>query len=77
MTAPTGFIETVADIDALPILVAADYIAVISKLAPSAGGAKTMTLLRGGERLAVGTEYNQFVQRLALCVGEDESRKGT
>ena len=77
MTAPPGFIETVADIDALPILVAAGEIMLISKLAPSAGDAKTMILLRSGERLTIATEYNQIVHRLALCVGTDESRKGT
>ena len=72
MTTPRGFVETVADVDTLPTLIAADYIMLVSKLAPSAGGAKTMLLLRGGERLAVGTEYNQIVHRLALCVGTEK-----
>ena len=73
MTTPRGFIETISDIDARPIVVAADHIMVITKLPPSAGGAKTMILLRGGERLAVGSKYSDIVERLALCVGDDEA----
>ena len=69
MTAPRGFVETVADVDVLPLLIAADSIVLISKLAPSAGAAKTVLLLRGGERVVVGSEYGDIVQRLALCVG--------
>ena len=76
MTTPRGFIETITDLDALPILVAASEIALVPKLAPSAVGAKTMILLRSGERLAVGTEYGAIMERLALSVGEDKPIKG-
>ena len=72
MTTPRGFIETISDIDARPILIAADHIMVITKLPPSQGGAKTMILLHGGERLAVGSKYSDVVERLALCAGTEK-----
>ena len=66
MTTPRGFIELIAEFDALPILVAGGEIALVGKLAPTAGGARAMILLRSGERLATGTEYKAVVERLAL-----------
>ena len=77
MTEPRGYLAVIADFDALPVLVAAREIAVVSKLVPSEVGAQTMLLLRSGDRLAVGTEYGAIVQRLALCVGTDKPREGT
>ena len=76
MTEPRGFLPVIADHDALPILIAADEIAMISKLVPSESGGKTVIVLRGGLRLMTGTEYGAIVERLALCVGEDKSREG-
>ena len=71
MTTPKGFVELIAEFDALPLLVAASEIALVGKVAPSAGDTKAMVLLRSGERLATGTEYAAIVERLALCVGAD------
>ena len=71
MKTPRGFVEVIADHDALPILVSASEIALVGKLAPNAGGAKAMILLRSGERLMTGTEYGAVVERLALSVGAD------
>ena len=71
MTAPGGFIEVIGEFDALPGLVAVGEIAVVSKAAPTAGDARTMILLKGGERLAVATEYDAVVARIAQGVGAD------
>ena len=68
MNEPRGFVAVIADHDALPVLIATGEIAVVSRLTPSEGGAKTAILLRGGERLMVGTEYGALVERLALSV---------
>ena len=76
MNEPRGFLAVITDYDALPVLVAVSEIAVVSRMPPSEGGAKTAILLRGGERLMVGTEYGAIVERLALSVGTDEMRKG-
>ena len=77
MTAePKGFLAAITDFDALPVLIAAGEIAMISKLTPSESGGKTVITMRGGLRLMTGTEYGAIVERLALCVGEDKSREG-
>ena len=76
MTAPRGFIEVVSDYDALPGLVAIDAIAVVSKATPTAGDAKAVILLKGGERLAVATAYDAIVARIAQSVGADQTKKG-
>ena len=76
MTAPAGFIEVIADYDALPMLIATGAIAVISRLPPTASDAKSAILLMTGERLAVGTEYDKIVARIAQDVGTDEMREG-
>ena len=73
---PEGFIAVITDHDALPVLIAAGEIAVISKLAPQEVGAKAAILLKGGYRLMVGTEYSAIAERLAASVGTDKSRKG-
>ena len=69
--APQGYVEVIAEFDALPILVAAGEIAMVGKLAPSATGAKAMNLLRSGERLSVATEYSAIVERLAQSGGAE------
>ena len=74
MTAPRGFIEVIADHDALPVLVAAREVAVVTRLPATESGAKTMILLRSGERLAVATEYQSIVDRLALSVGTEKGK---
>ena len=76
MTEPQGFLAVIAEYDALPVLIAVSEIAVISKLVPTYGDAKTSILLASGERIRVGTEYASIVQRLAQSVGKDEMRKG-
>ena len=77
MTAPRGFIEVVSDYDALPGLVAIDAIAVVSKATPTAGDAKAVILLKGGERLAVATAYecNCGADRAKRRRGSDEKRE--
>ena len=71
MTATAGFIEAIAEYDALPVLLAVGAIAVVTKAVPTAGDAKAVILLRSGERVAVATEYDAVVARIAQSVGAD------
>ena len=72
MTAPKGFIALIADFDALPILIASGEIAVVTRLPATEGAAKAMLLLRSGERLMVGSDYQSIVDRLYLSVGTEK-----
>ena len=71
---PAGYVETITaeDANSLPVLVAAGEIALVSELPANEGGAKTMILLRSGEKLAVGSDYQAIVDRLALSVGTEK-----
>ena len=64
MTTPKGYVETITDVDALPVLIAIGEVALVSKLQPSEVGAKTLIVLRSGERVMVGTSYDAVVERL-------------
>ena len=65
MNTPNGYLATVTAFDALPVLIASGEIAMVTKLEPSESGAKTMLLLRSGERVMTGTEYQAIADRLA------------
>ena len=71
MKTPGGFIEAITDFDALPMLLAISEIAVVTKAVPTAGDARAVILLRSGERLAVASEYDAVVARIAQGVGAD------